>query len=92
MINDFLENIIGGIYKILPLKEESNPYLAEYLDSFLIQLNGAIKTYPTLSSNSKYIAVVNTIQYFCYNDFTEKQCKREVFKCIENIKKIQKEV
>lgn len=92
MVNDFLDNMIGSIYKILPLKESKNLHLSEYLDGILIQLSGAMSTYPQLSSNVNYIAIVNSIQYFSTNDFTERQCKREVFKCINNIKKIQREV
>jgi len=92
MVNDFLGNIIGNIYKVLPLKEEENSYLPEYLDSLLVQLKGALITYPGLSSNVRYITIINSIQYFCSNDFSIKQCKREVFKCIENINKIQNEV
>lgn len=92
MVNDYLNNIIGCIYKVLPLKEEKNNYLPDYIDSLLVQLKGAAITYPLLSSNSKYISVINSIQYFCNNDFTDSQCKREVFKCIDYIKKIQSEV
>jgi hypothetical protein len=92
MVNDFLNNIVGCVYKILPLKEEQNSYLSEYLDSLLIQLKGALVTYPELSSNIKYIAVINSIQYFSGNNFSTRQCKREVFKCIDNITKIQSEV
>ncbi len=92
MVNDFLNNIIGCVYKVLPLKEEQNSYLPEYIDSLLIQLKGALVTYPSLSSNTKYIAIINSIQYFSNNEFTNKQCKREIFKCIDNIKKIQSEV
>lgn len=92
MVNDFLNNIIGSIYKVLPLKEEKNDYLSDYIDGLLIQLKGASFTYPVLSSNSKYISVINSIQYFYNNDFTDIQCKREVFKCIDYINKIQSEV
>ena len=60
-INDFLGSIIGKIYKVLPLKEEGNSYLPEYLDSLLVQLKGALVTYPGLSSNVRYITVINCI-------------------------------
>lgn len=92
MVLDFLKGLIGAIYKILPLKEENNSYLDDYLDSLTIQLTGALETYPELSSNTKYISIINSIQYFRKNEFNVKQCRREVFKCIENVKKIQKEV
>lgn len=92
MIHNFLSGLIGSVYKILPLMEDENSYLSEYLDSLKIQLNGAKETYPELSSNVQYIYIINTIEYFCNNNFTLKQCKREVFKCIRNINKIREEV
>jgi hypothetical protein len=92
MIHNFLDGLIGSIYKILPLKEENNSYLDDYLDSLAIQLTGALETYPELSTNTKYISIVNSIQFFRKNEFSLKQCRREVFKCIESVKKIQKEV
>lgn len=92
MVHEFLNGLTGSVYKILPLKEDENPFLSEYLDSLVIQLKGAEETYPELSSNVKYIYIVNIIQYFCNNPFTVKQCKREVFKCIRNIDRIQEEV
>ena len=92
MIDKFLGDLIGEIYKVLPLKEEKNAFLVDYIDSLLIQLKGATITYPELSSNSKYTSVINSIQYFHDNDFTERQCKREVFRCINIIQKIQCEV
>lgn len=92
MIHEFLNGLTGSIYKILPLKEDENTFLSEYLDSLVIQLKGAEETYPELSSNVKYIYIVNIVQYFCNHPFTVKQCKREVFKCIRNINTIQKEV
>ncbi len=92
MISKFLNGLVGAIYKILPLKEDENSYLSDYLDSLVVQLKGALETYPELASNVRYISVINSIQYFRKNDYTVKQCKREVFKCIKDIEKIQKEV
>jgi len=88
-MNEFLNMLINLVYKILPLKEEQNPYLNDYLDSLIIQLKGALDTYPYLKTNTQYISIINTVQYFYNNDFTVKQCKREVFKCIKTIKQIK---
>lgn len=89
MVNDFLDGLVGKIYKILPLKEEDNFYLSDYLDSLLIQLSGAFDMYPMLSKNDDYISIVNTVYYFSKNRFTQKQCKREVFRCIDIIEKLK---
>ena len=51
MISKFLNGLVGAIYKILPLKEDENSYLSDYLDSLVVQLKGALETYPELASN-----------------------------------------
>lgn len=81
-MKDYLNYMINCIFKILPLKEEDNKGLKEYLDSVLIQVLGSIETYPELSDNQKYVSIINTLYYLKNNDFTTKQCKRETFKCI----------
>lgn len=86
----FLKKIKNDIFKILPLKEESNNGLIDYIDSVSIQLNGAIHTYPFLSEDIDYLTVVNIVNYLKNNDFSIKQCKREVFKCLDILNKITK--
>ena len=92
MVDDFLDGLVGKVYKILPLSESDNSYLNDYLDSLLIQLNGAFATYPVLSKSDKYVSIVNTINFFSNNKISHKQCKREVFKCIDIIGKLKSEV
>lgn len=84
----FLKKIKNDIFKILPLKEESNSGLSDYIDSVSVQLNGAIHTYPFLSEDIDYLTVINVINYLKNNDFSTKQCKREVFKCLDVLTKI----
>ena len=78
----FYRRLINCIYKILPLKEEGNDGLDDYVDSVLIQLYGSLNTYPDLNYNQQFISIINTLQYFRNNEYTVKQCKRETFRCI----------
>ena len=78
----FINNLSKSIFKILPLKEEGNKGVDEYIESLLIQMNGALITYPALKHNENYISILNIINYFSNNEFSIKQCKREVFKCL----------
>lgn len=91
-MNDFLTHLIGSIFKILPLKEDYDSGidigLKDYLDSLYMQLVGGRMTYKELDSNQHYISIVNTIGYLNSHDFTHKQCKREVFKCIKLLQEI----
>lgn len=85
--------LISKIFKILPLKEQGNPKLPEYIDSVSIQLKGALETCMDLADNvqynRKYIEVLNTINYLKHNDFSVKQCKREIFKCLSILDSIR---
>lgn len=78
----FYRHLINCIYKILPLKEDENDGLDDYIDSVLIQLYGSLNTYSDLNYNQQFISIINTLQYFKNNEYTVKQCKREVFRCI----------
>ena len=84
----FIKKMKNEIFKILPLKEETNAGLYDYIDSVSVQLNGALYTYPFLSEDSDYVAVLNIINYLKRNKFNVKQCKREVFKCLEILNKV----
>lgn len=81
-INDYFNYLINCIYKILPLKEEENDGLNDYIDGVLIQLYGSLHAYPDLNHNQKYLSIINTLEYLKNNGYTVKQCKREVFRCI----------
>lgn len=87
----FLNNMVGKIFKILPLKEENNLGFNDYVDSILVQLVGATKTFEELENNQDFLTVINIIQYINNNKCSNKQCKREVFKCLDIIQKMTKE-
>jgi len=87
----FLKNITGKVFKILPLKEENNIGFYDYVDSILVQLIGAKNTFSELENNQDFLTVINIIQYIKNNKCSNKQCKREIFKCLNIIQKITEE-
>jgi len=87
----FLNNITNKIFKILPLKEENNVGFEDYVDSVLIQLVGAKSVFLELENNQNYITIINIVSYIKNNSCSNKQCKREIFKCLNIIKKMTKE-
>lgn len=87
----FIDHFIGGIFKILPLKETNNIGLHDYIDSVIMQAYGATKRYNTLCSSEYFSEIINALIYMRDNNFTVKQCKREVFKCINLLEKIKKD-
>ncbi len=91
MFNNYLSDLIGKIYKILPMKENSVETLKQYLESLQVELVGVAGLVELLKYDSQYISVMAIIQYFIsnYNNCDLLTYKREIFKCINLINKIQ---
>lgn len=91
-MNEYLTHLIGVIFKILPLKEDTDSGidvgLYDYIDSVVIQVVGGKMTYKKLETNPQYISIINAINYLNNNEFSHKQCKREVFRCINALQEL----
>ena len=79
-MKEFLTEMIGNIYKILPLNDENNIGTLSYIESIAIQLTGSLETFPELKNNQKYISIINSINYLSKNNFTKNQCRREILR------------
>ncbi len=90
-MKEFLASMIGNIFKILPLYDENNIGLQSHIDSVVIQLIGAMDTFQDLKTNQKYISIINSINFLRKNDYTKKQCKREVLRCTNILENMIKE-
>ena len=84
----YFEFLINKTYKILPLKEEKSDTLKSYLESYQRELIGNMDLVPLLVKEPKFITVLNTIQYLISEEYSDKVCKREVFKCIRILEEI----
>ena len=85
----FLKSQINAIWKLLPLKEEENVGLHDYLDGLRIQLIGATRTYEVLENDDNYNKIINIINYMMIDrDMEFERYRRETFKCISIINKI----
>ena len=89
--NLYLKTMIGSIYKILPMYDDNNVTLQDYLDSLYVQLVGASEFYDELKYNQRFYSIINIIQYFRTNEFDKKICKREVLKCTNILDKLLKQ-
>lgn len=63
----YLLGLQGDVFKLLPMREaEENgrePFVDEYLESLIVNVSGALGTYPLLGEQKKYLWVVNSLQY-----------------------------
>lgn len=90
-MTEFLKYMIGSIYKILPLNDENNYAVKDYIDYISIQLVGALYTYPELTTNQKYVSIINSVNFLRKENFTKRQCKREVLRCTNILQKMIQE-
>ena len=85
----YFEFLINKTYKILPLKEEKSDTLKSYLESYLRELIGNQELVPVLVDEPKFITVLNTMQFLISEEYSDKVCKKEVFKCIRILEEIK---
>jgi len=88
----YLDMITGRVFKILPMKEQEtrgmSVFLSDYLSSLANEMVGATVTFSCLSSDSDYIAVVNTINGLAITESSVALIKREVFKALNLLNRI----
>ena len=86
----YMDRLIGKLFKIIPLKEEvSADTFFSYCDSLWIEMSGAIKTFPELENDTRYITILNIVGFLTMNEVDFPRCRREVFQAIDIVKKIQ---
>lgn len=89
----FLSSLTGKIYKLIPMRDDAESgaevFLDKYLDSLLIELMGAMDTYPDLSSDNQYISIVNTAQYMAHHEISHSVWRRESFKMLNALDRLR---
>lgn len=90
MKNTYFYSLVGRIFKILPLREEGDTdAFRTYVDALWMEMSGALKLFPELWNNSKYVSVLNIIGYLSMNEVDVAKCRREVFQAINLIQQVQ---
>jgi hypothetical protein len=93
LFKNYLKCLIGKIYKILPMYEQNDTNLKKYLESFQIEIIGNIDLINKLKYDGNFLVLLGTLEYFVNNEIDKNNgkeiYKREIFKCIDIIKKIK---
>jgi len=89
----FLSSLTGKIYKLIPMREDKDTgvevFLDKYLDSLIIELVGAMDTFPDLGNDEQYISIVNTAQYMAHHEISVASWRRESFKMLNTLDRIR---
>lgn len=94
IFSDYFNSLVDRIYKILPLFEEKNEGLFVYVQSLIYELNGLYWVVDSIRSNGDYLTLLSTLESISDDVMIQEEgshavVKREVFKCLEVVKKIK---
>lgn len=87
---NYFNFLIGRVWKILPMSEENNQHLQEYMEGLQRELIGNMNLVEDLKHDGYFIILLNKIEYLINEEYTHEVCRKEVFECISIIEKIQK--
>lgn len=88
-LRNYLSSLRGDVFKLLPMKEAEisgvNNHMSEYIESLIINLTGAMTTYPILATQKQYLYVVNNMQYIHGHPVDFKQWRKIILNSTRNI-------
>lgn len=90
LVNKYMESLIGQFYKILPIKENDDSTLIDYMKSLQREMIGCNELIIALNHDSIYLRLLSILQYLIDSDCSVKTVKSEVFKAINLCKKLYK--
>lgn len=86
---NYFKFLTNRIFKILPISESEPQTLCDYLDSLILELSGGKELIAQIKHDANFLSLLATLQYFIDNEYSHDVLKREVFKCIRIIQKLQ---
>lgn len=90
ILGNYLMDLVGRFYKILPMWEDGEKTLPEYMDSLMAELIGLDKLMEPLHNDASYLSLILILRFLMEGDCEVKVVKREVFKGISICKKLKK--
>lgn len=86
---NYLSNLRGDVFKLLPMKESEmsgmNNHLNDYIESLVVNVGGALTTYPILASQKQYLYVINNLQYLLNQPVEFKKWRKIVLNSTRSI-------
>lgn len=90
MVADYFAQLVNKFFKILPIKENGEPSLNEYLLSLQIEMLGLRGLMILIHNDSMYLSLLAILEYLIENDVDVRVVRREVFKAISICNKLEK--
>lgn len=85
---NYFKFLIGKVWKILPMSEENNIYLKEYMEGLQRELIGNMNLVEDLKYDGYFITLLNKIEYLINEDYSHAICRKEVLESVSIIEKL----
>ena len=86
---NYFKFLIGRVWKILPMTEEENIHLKDYMESLQRELIGNMNLVESLKYDGYFITLLNKIEFLINEKCEHKVLRKEVFECVDLINKLQ---
>ncbi len=84
--------LINKFYKILPLKENNEPTILQYMEGLQREMLGCKSLMPVLEKKGQYLSVVSILQYMIDNDCDVQVVRSDVFKILNILKNMKTKI
>lgn len=88
---NYLDFLIGKVYKCLPMREQQDKTLIKYMESLQRELVGNKELIIELKYNGNFQSILGKLQYLISNEVDIKTFKKDIFDCISLITKLKSE-
>ena len=92
MVENKMINLVNQFYKILPIKESGEPSLTHYMKSLQREMIGCKTLIVALENDARYLTLLSILQYMIDNDCDTATVKTEVFKAINLLHKLRRNI
>lgn len=89
LFKNYLSNLVNQFFKILPIRENEEPSLNEYMKNLQVELIGAKGLIVLLKNDGQYVKLLAILQYMIDNDCDVPTTRSQVFKAINICNKLK---
>lgn len=89
LIQNYFKSLVNQFFKILPMRENNEPSLQEYMNSLMIELVGIRDLIEAIGNDPLYLRLIALLEYLInHPECSVRITKREVFKAISICNKL----
>lgn len=90
VLSNYIDSLVNSFFKILPIKENEEDTLCEYMKSLQLELIGCNKLFVETNFDSSLLSLIGVLQYLIDEPCDIPTVKREVFKAISICKRLKR--